>query len=132
MSFNSAYITQLKLHMRMKISLTVSACGTWEITLTYWQGLKWHNSYFKRKRTTLSLYPILLTGQTTHAVPTPKISLIYKYSNNSEFQKETLFPTLLHYKTRFELTYQDAGNTIHFSFFLMQLFPPSQKTTIPK
>ena len=27
----------------------------------------------------------------------------------------------------FELTYRDSGNTIHFSIFTMQIFPPSQK-----
>ena len=34
--------------------------------------------------------------------------------------------------TGFELTYRDSGNTIHFSIFTMQIFPPSQKITIPK
>ena len=32
----------------------------------------------------------------------------------------------------FELTYRDSGNTIHFSFFTIQVFPPTQKITIPK
>ena len=27
----------------------------------------------------------------------------------------------------FELAYHDSGNTIHFPFFTMQIFPPSQK-----
>ena len=32
----------------------------------------------------------------------------------------------------FELTSHDSGNTIHFSIFKMQVFPPSQKITISK
>ena len=32
----------------------------------------------------------------------------------------------------FQLTYCDLGNTIHFSIFMMQIFPPSQKITIPE
>ena len=34
--------------------------------------------------------------------------------------------------TGFELTYCGSGNSIHFSFFTMQFFPPSLKITIPK
>ena len=34
--------------------------------------------------------------------------------------------------TGFKLTYRDSGNSIHFSIFTMQVFPPSQKITIPK
>ena len=34
--------------------------------------------------------------------------------------------------TGFELTYRDSGNTIHFSFFTTQFFPPSLKVMIPK
>ena len=30
------------------------------------------------------------------------------------------------------LTYHDSGNTIHFSIFTMQIFPPSQKIMIRK
>ena len=33
--------------------------------------------------------------------------------------------------TSFVLTYRDSGNTIHFSIFTMQIFPTSQKITIP-
>ena len=32
----------------------------------------------------------------------------------------------------FELTYRDSGSTNHFLIFTMQIFPPSQKITIPK
>ena len=32
----------------------------------------------------------------------------------------------------FELRYLDLGNMIHFSIFMMQMFPSSQKITIPK
>ena len=32
----------------------------------------------------------------------------------------------------FELMYRDSRNAIHFSFFMMQFFPPSLKITIPK
>ena len=35
-------------------------------------------------------------------------------------------------KSGFELTYCNSGNTIHFSFFSMQFFPPSLKIAIPK
>ena len=31
-----------------------------------------------------------------------------------------------------ELAYRDSGNTIHFSFFTTQFFPPSLLITIPK
>ena len=34
--------------------------------------------------------------------------------------------------TGYELTCRDLGNTIQFSFFMMQFFQPSQKITIPK
>ena len=34
--------------------------------------------------------------------------------------------------TGFELMHHDSGNTIHFSIFTMQIFPPSKKITIPK
>ena len=34
--------------------------------------------------------------------------------------------------TVFKLMYCDLGNTIHFSIFMSQIFPPSQKITIPK
>ena len=34
--------------------------------------------------------------------------------------------------TWFELMYRDLGNMIHFSIFMMQIFPRSQKITIPK
>ena len=33
---------------------------------------------------------------------------------------------------KFKLTYRDLGNTTHFSISTMQIFPPSQKITIPK
>ena len=46
--------------------------------------------------------------------------------NNKSFRKSTF------YKTGFELTYRDSGNTIHFSFFTIQFFPPTQKITMPK
>ena len=32
----------------------------------------------------------------------------------------------------FELMYRDSGNTIDFSFFTMQIFPPSLKITVLK
>ena len=32
----------------------------------------------------------------------------------------------------FELTYRDSGNSIHFSIFLIQIFPSSQNIAIPK
>lgn len=32
----------------------------------------------------------------------------------------------------YKLTYQYSGNMIHFSFFVMQFFPTTQKTTISK
>ena len=35
-------------------------------------------------------------------------------------------------QTGFKLMYHDLGNTIHFSFFMMQFFPPSLKIMIPK
>ena len=36
------------------------------------------------------------------------------------------------FQAGFELTYRDSQNTIHFSFFTIQFFPPSLKITIPK
>ena len=35
-------------------------------------------------------------------------------------------------ETVFELTYRDSGNMIHFSVFMMKIFPPCPKVTIPK
>ena len=32
----------------------------------------------------------------------------------------------------FELTYRDLGNTMQFSFFTAQFFPPTQRMAIPK
>ena len=36
------------------------------------------------------------------------------------------------YTSRFELMYRDSGNIMHFSFFTIQFFPPTQKISIPK
>ena len=36
---------------------------------------------------------------------------------------------IMYYKG-FELKYNDSENTIHFSIFMMQIFPPSQYITI--
>ena len=35
-------------------------------------------------------------------------------------------------KSGLKLTYGDFGNIMHFSFFTVQYFPPTQKTMIPK
>ena len=39
---------------------------------------------------------------------------------------------LTNFKVRFKLTYGDSRNMIHFSIFSIQIFPSSQKITIPK
>ena len=41
------------------------------------------------------------------------------------------FPFLL-FQSGFKLTYRDSANTIHFSFFTIQLLPPTQKIAISK
>lgn len=46
--------------------------------------------------------------------------------------KNLLKFTLLWMYKGFELIYHDPGNIFHFSFFLMQFFPPCQKITIPR
>ena len=35
------------------------------------------------------------------------------------------------YQSEFKLMYRDSGN-MHFSFFTIKFFPPTQKITIPK
>ena len=84
MPLNSAYVTT---QVACGQENQFGSKGLWHMGNLF-HPLNIHNIYFKRKTTTWSLYPILLTGHTTHAVPTPKISLICKYSNNFEFWKK--------------------------------------------
>ena len=46
--------------------------------------------------------------------------------------RKNFLGALVHETAMYELTYRDSGNTIQFSFFAIQFFPPTQKIAIPK
>ena len=46
-----------------------------------------------------------------------------------KFMTTRLSPSLI---AGFELMYHDSGNTMHFSFFKRQFYPPTQEIKIPK
>ena len=56
---------------------------------------------------------------------------------DQKFSTERELSFYINYKVNnepgFELTYRDSANTIHFSFFMILFFPPTQKIImIPK
>ena len=46
--------------------------------------------------------------------------------------KQYLLIVYFWHRCRVRINIRDSGNTIHFSIFTMQIFPLSQKTTIPE